>query len=67
MQGYKPASRRRDTGGVGGWGRAEQSRGGGIGEKEVTLIGGGGGVTEGGCRGREAVRPAERTCGVCEG
>ena len=57
-----PASSRRDTGGVGGAGKEEVSRGEGMGEKEVTLIGGGAGVEEEGARGRAAVRPAESTC-----
>lgn len=46
----------------------EVSRGGGMGEKDMALendimfMGGGGGVEEAGWRGREAVRPTERTC-----
>lgn len=61
------ASSRRETGGVGGAGMEEVSRGGGMGEKDMALendimfMGGGGGVEEAGWRGREAVRPTERT------
>lgn len=68
-----PASSRRETGGVGGAGMEEVSRGGGMGENDMALendmmfMGGGGGVEEAGGRGRGAVRPTERTCMWLEG